>query len=207
MLVAMPTADSKASTAQMLISCAIAFVVLNVFFYFMSIGYFDSHRSLGAAAAAGSVSSYTPAQMTQVRVAFGVFTAVMAATTILGWLRPSRVGHAIAALFGAFYLIASIPAFVRGAPAVLGVTWLIAGSLLLALAWRSYRKRSRASWAMLVAMCGVLAVAEVFGAPKLARAVDVTLWLAMILPGLKLVAVIALASVRDDYVEGALVAA
>jgi len=204
MLGAMPTAESKASTAQIVISCAIAFVVLNVFFYFMSTGYFDSHRSLGAGAAAGAISSYTPAQMTQVRVAFGVFTAVMAGATIIGWLRPSQVGHAIASLFGAFYLVASIPAFARGAPAVLGVAWLVSGILLLALAWQSYRKRSRASWAMLVAMCGVLAMAEVFGAPKLARAVDVTLWLAMILPGLKLVALIALTSVREDYLEGAL---
>src|SRR3954453_18212974 len=107
MLAAMPPADSKASTAQIVISCAIAFVVLNVFFYFMSTGYFDSHRALGAGAAAGAISSYTPAQMTHVRVAFGIFTAVMAVAAIIGWLRPSQVGHAIASLFGAFYIIAA----------------------------------------------------------------------------------------------------
>jgi hypothetical protein len=205
MLAAMPTADSKASTAQIALTCAIAFVVLNVFFYFMSTGYFESHRSMSAGA--GLTSSYTAAQMTQIRVAFGILTGVLAVSAIVAWLRPRQVGHVIAAMFGAFYIIAAIPAFSRGAPPVLGVTWLVAGSLMLGMVWQSYFHRSRASWAMLVAMCGVLAAAEVFGAPKLARAVDVTLWLAMVLPGLKLIALVALASVRDEYVEGALAAA
>jgi hypothetical protein len=201
----MPTADSRASTAHIVLSCAIAFVVLNVFFYFMSASYFESHRSLAPGAA--MASAFTPAQISTIRISFVVFTGGLAAASVIAWLRPRQVGHAIAVVFGLFYVVIAVPAFLRDAPAVLGVTWLISGGLLLALAHSSYRQRSRASWAMLVAMCGVLAAAEIFGAPKLARAVDVTLWLAMLLPGLKLVAVVALSSIREDYVDRTLVPA
>lgn len=198
----MPTAEprpSTMSTPQMLISCAVAFVVLNAFFYFMSTSYFESHR---ATAMVGSITTYTDAQMTQVRVAFAIFTGVVAVIAFAGWKQPRLVGHVLAALFGAFYIVIAFPAFSRGAPAVLGTTWLVSGVALLVLSHFSYRRHSRAAWAPLVAICAVLAAAEVFGAPKLARAVDVTLWLAMLLPGLKVVAVVALASVRDEYVDG-----
>jgi hypothetical protein len=68
------------------------------------------------------------------------------------------------------------------------------------LAWHSYHG-SRAAWAFLTAMCAVFAVVEVFGAPKVRGALDLSLWLTMILPGLNAVAFAALVSLRADYID------
>jgi hypothetical protein len=81
------------------------------------------------------------------------------------------------------------------------MTLLVAGVLMPVLAWHSFFRRSRPAWAFLVAICGVFAVVELFGAPKVRGALDVSLWLTMILPGLNVVAVAALISLRADYLD------
>jgi hypothetical protein len=66
------------------------------------------------------------------------------------------------------------------------------------LVWRS-ADGSRAAWAYLVALCGVMGLVLFFGAPKVRNLLGVGLWTAMILPGLLTVATTALVMVRGDY--------
>jgi hypothetical protein len=78
---------------------------------------------------------------------------------------------------------------------------------MLVLAHFSYHRRSRAAWAFLVAICGVLAVVDFFGAPKIRHALDVSLWTTMIIPGLYAIATVTLMQLREDYSDGEPVAA
>jgi hypothetical protein len=191
-----PTAQQQVT--RMAIICASAFVVLNITFYFLSGSYFESHRTI--VAGVGAVPAYTPDQMQHVQLTLLWFTGVIAAFSFVSGLAPRVVGHVIPVVFGVIDLIAAFVAFSRDAPAVLGTTLLVCGILLPLLAWHSYRG-SRPAWAFLIAMCGTFAVVELFGAPKVRGALEVGLWTTMILPGLKVVAVAALASLRGAYVE------
>jgi hypothetical protein len=195
MLRAMSTAHEQ--TKRMAIICAGAFVALNVAFYFLSGSYFGSHREIVGGV---SVSSYSPEQMAHVRMSFAVFSGVVAACGFAAGIWARTVGHLLPVLFGAGHLAASVGAFANGAPLVVGAVLALSGLLLPVLAWSSYR-HARPAWAFLVAMCGVFAVAEFFGAPKIRDALGGGLWIAMIFPGLNAVAVAALLSLRGEYVE------
>jgi hypothetical protein len=201
MLPAMPTANE--STWRSAIVCAAAFLGLNVVFYLLSNNYFDTHRELVNGV---SQPSYSPAQMTHVRMTFVLCSGVVWALGFLAWIRPRVTGHVIPVVLGAIYLVASVSAFAHGVPGVVGVTLLVTGVLMPVLARHSYRG-SRPAWAFLVAICGVFAVAEFFGAPKIRGALDIGLWTAMILPGVNAVTVVALILVRREYLERGLVTA
>lgn len=197
MLGAMPTGPSPANRAALASLIAGAFVVFNVLFYFMSASYTDAHRAMVGAT---SVPMYSPEQLMHLRVTFAAFSALVAGGFVASALAPALVGHAIPSLLGVVHLIGAGYAFLRGAPAVVGVVLLVSGLLMPALAWSSARK-SRAAWAFLVALCGVFAVVELFASPKIRGALDVGLWTTLILPGLNAVAVQALVSVRASYRE------
>lgn len=173
------------------------FIVLNVVFYVLSGFYFGSHRQI--VAGVGSVPSYSPEQMTHIRMTFAAFLGIVAAAGSFAGTQPRLAGHLLALLLGAIHLAAGGAAFWHGLR-VLGITLLVAGLLMPVLAWYSYR-RSRPAWAFLIAICGVFAVAEFFGVSKVRDALDVGLWIAMILPGLNAVAVAALVAIRGEYVE------
>jgi len=196
MLSPMPAASLDLK--RMAIICAACLAVVNIAFYLMAGSYFESHHEI--ITGVGSASTYTPEQIRHIHVMFAVFSGVVGAFGLAASVDPRRVGHLIPLLFGLGDLGGAVAAFTHGAPAVVGMTLLVAGVLLPTLAHFSFRG-SRAAWAFLVAMCGVFAVIELFGAPKIARALDIGLWTAMILPGLNLVAAAALSSLRGQYVE------
>jgi hypothetical protein len=201
MLSAMPTVDLRTKIKPMALGCAGAFVLVNVFFYFLSASYFASHTEL--VPGVGAMPSYSSDQMMQVRVSFAILAGVVAAVTFVASLKPREIGHLLPIPFGLVFLISAFPALMSSSPPVLGMSWLVAGALMLGLTALSYFQRSRPAWAFLIALCAVFAIAELFGAPKIARALDVRLWIAMIDPALKVVAVVALASLSDDYREAA----
>jgi hypothetical protein len=195
MLLAMSTAHEP--TKRIAIVCVAAFLGLNVVFYLLSNSYFDGHRELVAGV---SQPSYSPDQMTHVRVTFAVFSGIVAAFGFVAGIRPRVIGHLLPVLLGLVDLVAGGAAFVHNLPGVLGMTLLVCGLIMPVLAWQSYRG-SRAAWAFLVAICGVFAVVELFGAPKMRAALDVGLWITMILPGLNAVAAAALVALRGEYLE------
>jgi hypothetical protein len=195
MLRAMSNAPVQPS--RLAIVAAVAFVGANLAFYVLSSGYFDSHRQV--VPGVGTVPSFSPTQMQNVRVAFAVFSAIVAGAGFLGALRARVIGHLLPVVLGAAHLVAAVGAFSRGLPGVLGVTLLISGVLLPVLSWRSYAQRSRAAWSFLLALSAVFAVVGLFGAPKMRGALDVGLWTTMILPGLHGVAAFVLRSLRGEY--------
>jgi hypothetical protein len=201
MLQVMSTA--QAPTMRIAILCVAAFLGLNIVFYLLSGSYFDSHRELVAGV---SRPSYSAAQMMHVRITFAVFSGIVAAFGFVAGIRPRVIGHALPVLLAAVDLVACVAAFAHSLPAVLGMTLLVSGVVVPVLAWHSYRG-SRAAWAFLVAICGVFAVVLLFGAPKVRGALDIGLWLAMILPGLNAVAAAALVSLRGEYLERGAMAA
>jgi len=168
--------------------CAGAFGAVNGVFNRLSNSYFDSTRPI------------SPEALMSVRISFAVFAGAIAVAAFCAGVW-TRVTHVLTTLLGAITLVAGYAAFTHGLTDVLGVTLLIAGVLLLVLSWQSYFHRSRPAWAFLIAICGVFAVAELFGAPKVTRGLDISLWLTMILPGLNVVAVFGLVSLRDEYIE------
>lgn len=196
------------SAKKMALLCAGAFVGLNVVFYVLSASYFEGHRA--TLDAAGSTLTVTDAQVRASRVAFAVFSAIIGACGFVAWMRPRTAGHVLPTLFGLLYtaplvlgLVASgsVRAWAGSVPSVLPAFLVVSGGLMLALAWHSYHRRLRTAWAFLVAMCGVFAVFELFAGMKVARQLDVSLWLLLVLPGLKVVAAAALVSLNRDYVD------
>jgi hypothetical protein len=177
----------------------IAYVALNIAFYLMSGSYFESHHEV--VAGVGSMPAYSAGQAMHVRTTFAVFSAIVGVFAFAAALKPRVVGHLIAVLLAAGYLVGAITGFTHNAPGVVGLTLLVAGTLMPVLAWHSSYRRSRPAWAFLVAICAVFAVVGLFGAPKVRGALDISLWLTMILPGLNVVAVAALVSLRADYLE------
>lgn len=178
--------------------CVAAFVVSNAVFYFLSGSYFESHRQIINGA---MVPVYTPELSMHVRLTFVVLCAVLAVAAFAASIWTRIVGHGLPVLLAVVYLVAGFASFASDAPTVVGITLVVAGVLMPVLAWSSYDRRTRSAWSFLVAMCGAFAAVTFFGSPKLRSALDIGLWTAMILPGLNIVAVVALLVRRGDYVE------
>jgi len=173
------------------------FVLVNAAFFLLSSNYFASHHQF---VGGSSVPAFSPDQATHVRVAFAVMSGAVAAVAFVASLARRWIGHVLAAVLGVVNLVFGCFAFLHSQPGALTATLLVTGLVVPALAHFSFR-RSRAAWAFLVALCGVLAVVGLFGAPKISKALDVSLWTTMIFPGLYVVACVTLALLRDDYVD------
>lgn len=202
MLSAMPTTTSRA--LRVLALTVGGFVVLNVAFYVLSGSYFENARDV--VEGVGSLPKYTADQAASIRVQFALFSGEIAIASFFAGMWPRQVGHLFPVLLGLIDLVAGFGAITRHAPGVLCATLLISGVLFPLLAYFSARGK-RAPWAFLVAMCGVFALVEVFGAPKLRDELGVGLWTAMLLPGLNLVAVVTLIMLRGQYAERGVAAA
>lgn len=174
-------------------------VMANVAFFLMSGSYFASHHQI---VGGSSVPTFSPDQATHIRVAFAAMSGAVAAVGFVTSLARHAIGHLLAAVLGAVNLVFGVVAFTHSQPSALTATLLVSGCVVPALAYLSYR-RSRAAWAFLAALCGVFAVVGLFGAPKISRALDLSLWTTMIFPGLYVVACATLALLRGDYVEPA----
>lgn len=196
MLFAMSTAPGQ--PMRMAILCGVVLVAVNAFFYFLSGGYFDSHHQIVGAA---TVPSFSPDQVTHIRIVFGMITAAIAAVSFVAGLAPREVGHLVPAVLGVCNLVGGVAALFSSLPRTLGMTLLVAGVLMPVLAWFSYSRRARPAWAFLGSMCGVFALVSLFGAPKLRGVLDVSLWTTMIVPGLYVVAAVALYALGDDYLD------
>jgi hypothetical protein len=177
----------------------IGFVVVNVAFFVLSGSYFASHHQFAGGA---SVPTFSPDQATHVRVMFAVTSGVVTVVALGASLARRLVGHVLAAALGVANLAFGVFALRYGQPGALTATLLVTGIVVPVLAHFSYR-RARAPWSFLVALCGVFAVVGLFGAPKISKVLDVSLWTTMIFPGLYLVACVTLALLREDYVDAA----
>lgn len=197
MLWAMPS--DRAPMSILAVLFAIGFVVVNAAFFVLSGSYFASHHQFVGGA---SVPTFSPEQATHVRVAFGVMSGAVTAVALVTCLARRLIGHVLAAVLGVVNLVFGLFAISHSQPGALSATLVVTGLVVPTLAHYSYR-RSRAAWAFLVALCGVLAVVGLFGAPKITKALDLSLWTTMILPGLYVVACVTLSLLREDYVDAA----
>jgi hypothetical protein len=109
-------------------------------------------------------------------------------------------GHAMAVVIGAASFVAGITALVKSLPGTMGVTLIIVGGLLPVLAHFSW-KFSRAAWSLMISTLCVFAAVTFFGAPKIAAVLGTGLTLALVIPIVQVVAVIALAELRREYRE------
>jgi MFS family permease len=138
------------------------------------------------------------ASIGSVRAAFGMMSVIVAGMAYAAALAPRFIGHALAAAMGLASLVGGIAALVKGLPPVTGMTMLVVGGLIPPLTWKSLA-RSRAAWSFLIALVAVFGAVCFFGAPKVRTLLGIGLWHAMIIPGLQVVCVMALAMVRDEY--------
>jgi hypothetical protein len=190
---------AASDSPRLAILCVVGFAIVNVAFYFLSGSYFDSHHAI---VGGQLVPTYSADQTQHIRVVFAGVSGAVTAVTFAAALWRTPVGHILAGVLGAFNFVAGIVALLHGLSGALIATLLITGALMPVLAWFSYH-RARGAWSVLVALCGVLAVVGLFGAPKVRNVLDVSLWTTMLLPGLFAVACISLALLRDRYVERA----
>jgi len=111
----------------------------------------------------------------------------------IGWF-----GHAIPAVLGLLSLIAAVFAFRAGIQGTLGVALVVVGLLLPILVWMSLQ-RSRAAWSFLIALCAVLGIMTLFGAPKVRNLVGIALPVALIIPAMLAGAVFCLSLLDHRY--------
>jgi hypothetical protein len=178
---AAPTDDDMKTATQLAIIIVVVALMLNVLFYFLSGIYYDDKR-----ASQGLMSEITGATVSSTRFAFGIFSGLTAATLAGTMFAPKWVGHGIAAVLGL-------------APLALGVSLVVIGFLYPALVVLSLIRTSRGAWAFLCALCWVLGVVMLFGAPKIRSQINIGLWTAMIIPAMLTVAGIGLTMIRRDY--------
>src|SRR5438093_7163854 len=101
-------------------------------------------------------------------------------------------GHAIGAVAGAASLAGGAEALMHAMPPVLGVTMLLVGGLLIALALLSFQSYSRIAWSFLNAIMVVMALVTLFGSPKVRNILHIPLGAAMVIPLVLALGVIAL---------------
>jgi len=159
-------------------------VAFNTMFYFVSNLWFEG--------------GHQTADLASIRVAFGLLTLIVAIASFGAALAPRIIGHALAFLLAAASLVAGCAALAKGLPYVMGGTLLIVGVVLPVLAFFSLQ-HSRASWSVVIAILITFALVCFFGAPKVRGILGIGIWTALILPGLQVIAVIALAMVRGEY--------
>lgn len=178
---------------QVSIIIAIVAVVLNVAFYFLSKAYFDDR-----AATAGVIA---PATISATRMAFAVMSAVVGVAAIITQFAPRLMAHGIAGITGVLSLVGAVAANMKDFHPVLPVTLGLLGAIMLVLVYLSMSQRSRVAWSFLIATCAVGALCTLFGATKVRNAVDVSLYYALILPGVLVVAAVMLVGQAEDYAE------
>lgn len=165
-------------------------VVLNVVFMFLSGAYFSDRAAIH-----GPVSD---AEISSVRIAFATFTGITALAACAAVFRPRLVGHGLALVISIASFVGAAAGHNKGLHIVLPVALGLVGVLLDLLVWKSLEK-SRAGWAFLSGMLGVLAVVMLFGSTKVRNITGIGLWYAMIIPGLLAVGTAALAMLRKQY--------
>jgi hypothetical protein len=180
---------------QMAILVAILVAVANAGFYFMSESYFQDR--------VGRFGIGELDRLDGARVDFAIFTIVIGLGAIAVTAYPRWVAISIPTVAGLLSFVAAVAAINAGLSIPLIVTLLLASVLFDLLVWHAIaqKKKSRAAWASLVAMCLVFGIVTLFGAPKLRGMFGVGLWIAMIVPGAFGVGVAALRSLRADYRE------
>ena len=183
---------SEATPIQIAGLVVTGLVIANVAFYFLSTLYFEDRSAMY-----GMVSD---SHIQRVRINFGLFTGSIAAGSILASLRPLYVGHVLAGLFALAGIVGGVAALAKELTPVLPASLMVGGVVMSVLVWKSLMK-SRAAWAFLIGMTSSLSAVMLFGSTKLRGALDVQLYIALIIPGLLAVATVALAMVRDDYKE------
>jgi hypothetical protein len=180
-----PTTQKQAM--RMAIGLSTTLLIANAAFFFLSGLWFDDHKD---------------ADLTLIRLAFGALTFLVCAASFGAALAPRAIGHLIGLITGLTAFVGGIAALAQGMPYVMGVTLLVLGVVAPVLAYYSFQ-RSRAAWAVLIAILAVFTLVTFFGAPKVRGVLHIGLWSALIAPGLMLVAVIALSMVRAEYRERA----
>lgn len=182
-MVEQPVQTTRKQAMQIAGTITATLLLFNAAFYFVSNLWFEDHPD---------------ADLAKIRFAFLVLTVIVAAASYGAAVAPRLIGHLLALGIGVGAFVGGIGALSAGLPGVMGVTLLIVGVVMPAVAHFSFR-RSRPAWSMLLSMLAVLATVTFFGAPKIRVVLHIGLWTALILPGLMIIAVIALAMVRGEY--------
>lgn len=187
-------AEAMRTAIQLMIIILVSAVLLNVLFFFLSGAYYDDRR-----ASQGLMSTITDATVRSTRVSFGIFSGLVTVSLVGAVFAPKWVGHIISGALGLASLVGAVASIRAGMPLALSVSLIVIGLIYPALVVLSLAFQSRAAWAFLSALCWVLGVVMLFGAPKIRNQIDIGLWTAMIIPGMLTVGGIALAMVRREY--------
>lgn len=178
---------------QISIIIAVATFGLNAAFYFLSQMYFEDR--------AATYGMASPAAIKATRMAFAIMTGTVGLTAIITQFAPRILAHSIAGIVGLTALIGGLAVAAKDFHPVLPITLGVLGGLILVLIYFSLVSRSRSAWAFLVATCAVGGLVTLFGATKIRNVTDVSLYYALILPGILVVATVMLIALADDYVE------
>jgi hypothetical protein len=178
---------------QVSIIVAVSIVLLNVAFHFLANMYYEDRAATYGMASPESISA--------TRMAFGIMTGTIGLAAIVTQFAPRLVAHGLAGVVGITALVGAAAAASKNFHPVLPIALGILGALILVLIYFSLATRSRPAWSFLVATCAVGGLVTLFGATKVRNTTDVSLFYALILPGILVVATLMLVALADDYAE------
>ena len=178
---------------QLSIIIAIAVAGLNVAFYFLSTMYFEDR--------AATYGMATPKVIQATRTAFAIMSGTVGLAAVITQFAPRLVAHGLAAIVGITALVGAAGAGVKNFHPVLPIALGLLGALILVFIYFSLATKSRAAWSFLISTCAVGGLVTLFGATKIRNTADVSLYYALILPGILVVATIMLIGLADDYAE------
>ena len=112
---------------------------------------------------------------------------------------PGAIGAYLGIAIGIGFLILAVIGSVRSdpLPPALVIGMLVAGGFEAALCWRTIQ-RSRVAWSFAVALSGTVALATLFGAPKIRDAMAVPIFVAVLPALLAVTATVLLAMAEEE---------
>lgn len=122
---------------------------------------------------------------------FTLFAVLVSLGSALAVLLPRAMGLGAVVVFSVGLSIAGVMG-VGVLPSLLVLTHLVFGALFAVFGWLLLARGSRAAWAGLVALSGVLAGVELFASAKIAKVLNISLWAALVPCALFIVGTVAL---------------
>lgn len=187
-----PAPERASPTMLLTVALVIGLLLVGVFYFAGTRYYLDKFatdpllRPTAASAARDAVMARLPW--------FTLVALLVTMGSALASMAPRPVAIALVGVFAVGNLAAAVLS-IGSIPTLLAITILVFGILFAVFGWLMFWRDSRAAWAALIAMTGVMAGVNLFGSTKTGKLLAINVWAALIPMALYVVGTVALRGV------------
>ena len=194
---AAPVPERASPTMVLTVALVIGLLLVGVYYFAGTRYYLDRYSAdpVFKTHAAGMARDAVMARLPW----FTLVALLVTMGSALAAMAPRRVAAGLVGVFAVGNLAAALLS-TGSVPSLLAITILVFGVLFAVFGWLLFWKGSRAAWAALIAMTGVMAGVNLFGSTKIGKLLAVNVWVALIPMALYIVGTVALrgAVPRDE---------